>query len=416
MKKNSLSLSVLAAALVLAGCDGKTQSINAISCDNPQIKINAIGNIAKSAWDSLTDKQKSFFKNYDDFVKQNHITLSFKHERKADSAIPGEYDGPDNKFCVFSYKALPVLNEGKAIDDEFTAKLSKADDGSAFIIANPKQMKFAKSIDVKPTTEQSAFDEFVNGEQRREYAQQQSELSDKAKTYRTVPLSDYHYVSSEQLKLAYVANNPQLSDDKKMTLLSDKYRNSADQFTKNDLVKSDLPRLLAQAEKYKAVRYIKYIVSDTASKPAGIPVDAVYLTEHPSEVDGSFYLPEKYDLTHKTFSVEKGMGCEASGHLRYSGFNITSFSNAYAVIVPKENVLLDCKASPTDEAQAREWSKIFTGGNTSFYQIMYVAIDDWKPYRENGMVRNNVRSFLTHVDFHYIGINGTSDLISGQIN
>lgn len=95
------------------------------------------------------------------------------------------------------------------------------------------------------------------------------------------------------------------------------------------------------------------------------------------------------------------MGCEASSHLSYSGFNITSFSNAYAVIVAKENVLLNCKASPTDEDQAREWSKIFTGGNTSFYQIMYVAIDDWKPYREYGMVRNNVRSFLTHVDFHY---------------
>jgi len=416
MKKNSLSLSVLAAALVLAGCDGKTQSINAISCDNPQIKINAIENIAKSAWDSLTDKQKSFFKNYDDFVKQNHITLSFKHERKADSAIPGEYDGPDNKFCVFSYKALPVLNKGKEIDDEFTAKLSKADDGSAFIVANPKQMKFAKSSDAKPTTEQTAFDAFVNGEQRREYAQQQSELSDKAKTYRTVPLNDYHYVSSEQLKLAYVANNPHLSDDEKMTLLSDKYRNSADQFTKNDLVKSDLPRLLAQAEQYKTVRYIKYIVSDTASKPAGIPADAVYLNEHPSEVDSPFYLPQKYDFEDKTFSVEKGIGCEASGHMRYSGFNITIFSNAYAVIVPKENVLLACTARPADETQARQWSKVFSSGNTSFYQIMYVAIDDWKPYRENGLVRNNVRSFLTHVDFHFTGINGTSDLISGQIN
>lgn len=416
MKKNSLSLTVLAAALVLAGCDGKTQSIDAISCDNPQIKIKATENIAKSAWDSLTDKQKSFFKNYDDFVKQNHISLTFEHERKADSAIPGEYDGPDNKFCVYSYKASPVLNKAKKINDEFTAKLSKADDGSAFIIAYPKEMKFAKSVDAEPTKEQSTFDEFVNGAQRREYAQQQSELSDKAKTYRAVPLSNYQYVTSEQLKLAYVANNPQLSDDEKMTLLSDKYRNSADQFTKNDLVKSDLPRLLEQAEKYKAVRYIKYIVSDTASKPAGIPADAVYLNEHPSEVDSPFYLPQKYDFDDKTFSVEKGMGCEASGHLRYSGFNITSFSNAYAVIVPKENVLLNCTATPANETQAREWSKILSDGNTSFYQIMYVAIDDWKPYSENGMVRNNVRSFLTHVDFHYTAINGTGALISGQIN
>ena len=416
MKNKSLPLAALAAVTLLAGCDGKAQSVNTINCNNPDIVTKSTENVAKPVWDSLTDKQKSFFKNYDDFVLQNHISLTFDHERKANTAIPGEYDGPDNKFCVYSYHASPVLLKGKKINDEFTATVSKADDGSAFIVAHPREMKFAKSVDAVPTKEQSAFDEFVNGAQRRENMQQQSELADKAETYRAVPLSDYQYITAEQLKLAYVANNPQLSDDEKMTLLSDRYRRSSDQFTKNDLIKSDLPRLMEQAGKYKTVQYLKYVVSDTASRPTGIPADAIYLNDHPSDTDSPFYLPEKYDFDRKTFSVEKGMGCEKLSRLRYSGFNITNFSNAYAVIVPKENVLLSCTATPADETQAREWSKVFSGGNKQFYQVMYIAIDDWKPYSENGMVRNNVKSFLTHVDFHYTGINDTKDLITGQIN
>ena len=110
------------------------------------------------------------------------------------------------------------------------------------------------------------------------------------------------------------------------------------------------------------------------------------------------------------------MGCEKLSRLRYSGFNITNFSNAYAVIVPKENVLLSCTATPADETQAREWSKVFSSGNKEFYQVMYIAIDDWKPYRENGMIRNNVKSFLTHVDFYYTENNGKKNIVSVKIN
>lgn len=416
MKKLSLSLTALAVVSILAGCDGKADTVNAITCDNPQIVAKATENIAKPAWNNLTDKQKSFFKNYDDFVQQNHISLTFAHERKANTAISGEYDGPDNKFCVYSYKASPVLLKGKSVDDEFTAKLSKADDGSAFIVAYPKEMKFAKSVDAEPTKEQQAFDEFANGAQRRDDAQQQSALTDKAKTYRAVPLSDYQYATPEQLQLAYVANNPQLTDDQKMTLLSEKYRKTNDQFARNDLLKSELPDLLAKAEKLKALQYIKYVVSDTSKRPAGIPADAIYLDDHPSANDGPFYMPEKYDFDRKVFSVEKGMVCERSSKLRYSGFNITNFSNAYAVIVPKENGLLDCTVTPADETQAREWSKVISGGNTQFWQVMYIAIDDWKPYTENGMERNNVKAFLTHVDFHYVDLKSAKELASGQIN
>jgi len=416
MKNKSLPLSALAAAILLTGCDGKAQSINAISCDNPQIVTKSTENIVKPVWDRLTDKQKTFFKNYDDFVQQNHISLTFEHERKANSAIAGEYDGPDNKFCVYSYKASPVLYKGKKIDDEFTAALSKAGDGSAFIVAYPKEMKFAKSINAEPTEEQIAFDEFVNGAQKRENTQQQSELADKIKSYRAVPLTAYQFVTPEHLQLAYVANNPQLSDDEKMTLLSDKYRHSADQFTKNDLIKSDLPSLLEKAGKYKAIRYIKYVVSDTASRPAGIPVDAVYINAHPSEADSPFYMPQQYDFDRRVFTVKKGMGCEQSGNLHSTGFNITNFSNAYGMIVPKGNVLLSCTSIPADENQAREWSKVFSGGNTQFYQTMYIVVDDWKPYSENGIEKKNAKSFLTHVDFHYSENNGKKELISGKIN
>ncbi|WP_337063633.1 hypothetical protein [Raoultella ornithinolytica] len=416
MKKKPLTLNALAVALLLSGCDGQAQSADAITCENPQIAAKATENIAKPAWDSMTDKQKSFFKNYDDFVQQNHISLTFLHERKANSAIAGEYDGPNNKFCVYSYKASPVLMKGKGIDDEFTGKLSKADDGSAFIVAYPREMKFAKNIDTEPTKEQTAFDEFVNGSKRREGALQQSELADKIKTLQATPLGDYQYATPEQLQLAYVANNPQLSDDQKMTLLSEKYRKTSDQFTQRDLIKTDLPHLLEQAEKYKSIKYIKYVVSDTTKRPGGLPADAVYVNGHPSETDGPFYMPDKYDFDRKVFVVEKGMGCEKLSNLRSSGFNITSFSNAYAVIVPKQNVLLSCAATPSDENQAREWSKVFTSGKTQFYQVLYIAIDDWKPYSENGFVHNNAKAFLTHVDFHYVSMNTTKELVSGQIN
>lgn len=90
-------------------------------------------------------------------------------------------------------------------------------------------------------------------------------------------MSDYPYTTPEQVKLIYVANNQQFSNDEKMTLLSDKYRRTSDQLINNDLIKSDCLRLLQQADEYKVVRYIKYVVSDIASRLESIPADAVYL-------------------------------------------------------------------------------------------------------------------------------------------
>ena len=415
LKITLAALAALAVSSVLSGCDSQA-SVDAITCDNPQIVSKATENLAKPAWDALNDKQKSFFKNYDDFVQQNHITLTFKNERKADNSIPGEYDGLDRKFCVFSYQASPVMLKGKKVDDEFTAKLSKADDGSAFIVANPREMKFAKNVDAQPTSEQSAYDDFLYDDKRKQEAQQQSEHTDKVEAYRKVPLTDYHYLTTEQLTLAYVAHNPQLSDDEKMTLLSEKYRNTRDQFTRRDLIASELPHLLEQTAQYKETRYIKYVVSDMSQRPAAVPADAVYIQAYHDPSDSPFYTPGEYDFDKHLFTVKTGMGCEPQSNMRYRGFGLTGFSNAYNVIVPQKDVLLNCTSTPASETQARAWSSVFSANSVdNRYQVMYVVLDNWTPYQENGFEQKNVRGFLTHVEFHYLNQQG-KDQITGVID
>lgn len=414
MNKTKISLTAAAMAVLLSGCDGG-KSVDSLSCENPQIISQATESLTKDLFNNLPEKQRGFFKGFDDFVQQNHIRFTYQPDGKPQSTFPGEFNNPDVKGCVFSWTASPVLTKGKKVSDEFTATIGKKpeDKSQLYIVAIPHQMNVANSAEGEPTQEQTAFDEFMFGEERRQAAQQQAERAAKVKAVKDIPLNRYSYATAEQLQLAYIAHNPQMTDDEKMSLLSEKYRQTNDPFTKQDLLKSELPRLLSEAEKYKDIQYIKYVESYLTDRPADVPDDAVFVKSY---TKSGFYYPEKYDFDKKLFTVESGMGCEKNDRAAWRGFNLTNANGNYSVVVPKDNVLLSCTSIPADENQAREWSKVFSAGSFRMFQVLYVALDNWTPQKENGVVRNNVQGLLAHVEYHIIDNQTSKDVVTGQIN
>lgn len=382
MQKKLLAVSLLAfSSAALVGCGDKQPD-----CGSDTLSKTVTEKVGEELLSNMRNSDLKFA-DVADLVKQNHIELRNMREISAD-------EKNQTKTCAFSVSVQPVDGGSARYEaKDMSATIAIDSEGKEVVSTHPSigyaVVKKMERVEVNnPSDEQKAY---LEARKKKEQEKKEKEEQFK-KQVLAVPADQYKFISSEDLTWLYLARNSKLDDKAMLNMVSAKYYNESDEFAKKDIEKSEIPAMKAKLQEYKALKYIKFVSSQSQLKTtfdtvSGAPVLNVF-------VPGA--MPEKYDFDKQLYPLTIG-GCDKDGLTNYFVGNNQNVKVEWLA----DTAVTNCQLKPKDEAQAREWNDIFKAEQYAFrhenYAVISLALND--ELTEDGLLG----ATLVRVEVNYNG-------------